>query len=159
MSVMEQEPVRIRRPGGPGDDGSVSLLRCRKCGTVCLQIRRSTPSESRVGWGPFADTRWTHVPGLFRSLSVTNGQMEGLVRDHFTHFHLTMKSGAGGNRTLVRQAVTARATTIPESESLRLTHRRVGWLAPSASSFREVSVLSHRQWSFPPSIPTSVAGL
>ena len=32
-------------------------------------------------------------------------------------------------------------------------------LAPTASSFRGVSGLSHRQWSFPPSTPTSVAGL
>jgi hypothetical protein len=34
-----------------------------------------------------------------------------------------------------------------------------GGLAPSAPSFRNVSGLSHRQRSFPPSTPTSVAGL
>jgi hypothetical protein len=35
--------------------------------------------------------------------------------------------GAGGNRTLVRQTVTARATTIPVSLAQRLPARRVGW--------------------------------
>ncbi len=56
------------------------------------------------------------------------------------------RGGAGGNRTLVRQAVTARATTIPESEPLRLAHRRVG----GACAHR--LVFPRSQWSCPPSV-------
>ena len=59
--------------------------------------------------------------------------------------------GAGGNRTLVRQAGDARATTIPEPAPLRLAHRRVGGAREvlAARSFPEVSGLSRRQWSLP----------
>jgi len=62
-------------------------------------------------------------------------------------------SGAGGNRTLVRRAVTDRATTIPESEPLRVAHRRVGstarWvparLSEQSTVFPIASGLSRRQ--------------
>ena len=53
--------------------------------------------------------------------------------------------GAGGNRTLVRRAVTDRATTIPEIADLRLPHRRVG----GARAHRRVFPRCQR--SFPPS--------
>jgi hypothetical protein len=55
------------------------------------------------------------------------------------------RSGAGGNRTLVRQAVIALATTIPECAPLRLVHRRVDYRrSGTGSSFRAVSGLCLR---------------
>ena len=64
---------------------------------------------------------------------------------------MNLLRGAGGNRTLVRQAGDARATTIPEPAPLRLAHRRVGGAREvlAARSFPEVSGLSRRQWSLP----------
>jgi len=63
------------------------------------------------------------------------------------------KSGAGGNRTPVRQAVTVPATTIPDFVAQQLRHRRVGWPfpeeRPSVGTFPKVSGLSRRQRSLP----------
>ena len=70
-----------------------------------------------------------------------------------------MVGGAGENRTPVREAVDDRATTVPETSRDGWLPAGSGGLAPSASSFREVSGLSHRQRSFPPPTSTSVAGL
>lgn len=48
-------------------------------------------------------TQRGHIFGVLPGqLSVTSGQVEGLVGDHFALRHLTTQSGAGGNRTLVR---------------------------------------------------------
>ena len=60
--------------------------------------------------------------------------------------HLTTRSGAGGNRTLVRRAVIARATPIPEISALRLPPCRVRRIRGSHRR-----VFPRRQWSFPPS--------
>ena len=54
--------------------------------------------------------------------------------------------GAGGNRTLVRRAVIARATTIPETSALRLPTCRVRWIRGSHRR-----VFPRCQWSFSPS--------
>lgn len=62
---------------------------------------------------------------------------------------LIPSSGAGENRTPVRQVVTEPDTTIP---AFRLTAvGSAGRLAlgPTAGSFPDVSGLSRRQWSFP----------
>ena len=76
-----------------------------------------------------------------------------------------MFGGAGGNRTPVQQSENEPDTTIPTSHLRRCTG---GSAAHSViresgvgheSSFRIVSGLSRRQWSFPPSSLTSVAGL
>src|SRR3546814_9851078 len=60
-------------------------------------------------------------------------------------------SDLGGNRTLVRQAVDVRDTTIPEITPLRLASRRVesARRVRAAGSFPDVSGLSRRQWSLP----------
>src|SRR5687767_1833414 len=57
--------------------------------------------------------------------------------------------GAGGNRTLVRRAVTARATTIPGSRLYGCRTAGSEGLSPTAGSFPDVSGLSHRQRSLP----------
>jgi len=59
--------------------------------------------------------------------------------------------GAGGNRTLVRRAVTNRATTIPVLRPQRLPSPRVDGTHEecTAGSFPDVSVLSRRQRSLP----------
>ena len=57
--------------------------------------------------------------------------------------------GAGGNRTLVRQAVTTRDTTIPGSRLYGCRTAGSEGLAPTAGSFSGVSGLSRRQRSLP----------
>ena len=60
-------------------------------------------------------------------------------------------SGAGGNRTLVRRAVSVCATTIPEwwLTVATLPGQVVRGCGPSVGSFPDVSGLSHCQWSLP----------
>ena len=86
--------------------------------------------------------------GLARSLLATQGT-SGSSNNAPELIPSTL--GAGGNRTPVRRAVDARATTIPEIAPLRLAHRRVGGArkVPAAESFLDVSGLSRRQWSLP----------
>ena len=70
-------------------------------------------------------------------------------------------SGAGGNRTPVRQVVIRRATTIPVSVALWLPHRRVGWTRRSVHlvySLKSAVFLAVSGLSLPSTL-TYVAGL
>ena len=73
-----------------------------------------------------------------------------------------MCCGAGGNRTPVHQAMSARDTTIPDFEADATSsagRMTFGYPMVSESSFRPVIGLSRRQQSFPLSPFASVAGL
>ena len=73
-----------------------------------------------------------------------------------------MCCGAGGNRTPVHQAVTARATTIPDLEADATSpagRMATGYPMTRGPSFRPVSGLPHRQQSLLQSSSASGAGL